>query len=231
MEKDNFIAFMKQADKPSGTINGYVNSVRTFEDFLQSRQKGAQLEEADPGDLRAFVAWATANSENAYRHLLGIRTYYECKRLRNMAKSSWELMEFVQNETRKLSEFPKVDQDSVKKLSAIGISTVNQLLRKGRTLEERQALAKSSGAPLDSISELFKLSQLSRLPGLKKVRGRLFYEAGLDSLDSIAALNAEEIRSQLQDYIDRAGFDGAAPTVGEAEVTITMAQFLPKDLT
>lgn len=27
--------------------------------------------------------------------------------------------------------------------------------------------------------ELFKLSNLSRLPGLKKTRGRLFYEAGL----------------------------------------------------
>jgi len=230
MEEDNFIAFMKQAKKPSGTINGYVKSVRIFEDFLQSHQKGIQLEETEPGNLRAFVDWAAANNENAYRHLWGIRTYYGYKRLTNMEKSSRELMAFVQNETRKLREFPKVDQDSVKKLSAIGISTVNQLLRKGSTLEKRQALAKSSGAPLDSISELFKLSQLSRLPGLKEVRGRLFYEAGLDSLASIAALNAEEIRSQLQDYIDRTGFDGSAPTVSEAEVAATMAQFLPKDL-
>jgi len=230
MQEDSFIAFMKQAKKPSGTINGYLNSVRMFEDFLQTHRKGVQLEETNPGDLRAFVDWAAANNENAYRHLWGIKTYYEYKRLTDMEKSSQELMEFIQNETRKLSEFPRVDQDSVKKLSAIGISTVNQLLRKGSTLEKRQGLAKSSGAPVDSISELFKLSQLSRLPGLKKVRGRLFYEAGLDSLDSIAALNAEEIHSQLQDYIDRTGFDGVAPTVGEAEVAVTMAQFLPKDL-
>jgi len=230
MEKDDFIAFMKQAKKPSGTTNSYVNSVRIFENFLQSHQNGVQLEEADPGDLRAFVDWAAASNEDAYRHLWGIRMYYEYKRLTNMEKSSRELMEFIQNETRKLSEFPKVDQDSVKKLSAMGISTVNQLLRKGSTLEKRQALAKSLGAPPDSISELFKLSQLSRLPGLKKVRGRLFYEAGLDSLDSIAALNAEEIRSRLQDYIDRTGFHGVGPTVNEAEVAVTMAQFLPKDL-
>ena len=230
MEEDSFIAFMKQAKKPSGTINGYVNSVRIFEDFLQSHQKGVQLEETGPGDLKAFVDWAEANNENTYRHLFAIRTYYEYKQLTEMKKSSWELMEFIQNETRKLGEFPKVDQDSVKKLSAIGISTVNQLLRKGNTLGKRQALAKSSGAPLDSISELFRLSQLSRLPGLKAVRGRLFYEAGLDSLDTIAALNAEEIHRQLQDYIDRTGFGGSAPTVSEAEAAVTMAQFLPKDL-
>jgi site-specific recombinase XerD len=230
MQEDSLIAFMKQANKPSGTINSYLNSVRMFENFLQTHRKGVQLEKTNPGDLRAFVDWAAANNENAYRHLWGIKTYYEYKRLTDMGKSSQELMEFIQNETRKLSEFLKVDKGSVKKLSAIGISTVNQLLRKGSTLEERQELAKSSGAPVDSISELFKLSQLSRLPGLKKVRGRLFYEAGLDSLDSIAALNAEEIHSQLQDYIDRTGFDGIAPTVGEAEVAVTMAQFLPKDL-
>ena len=231
MEKDAFIAFMKRAKKPSGTINDYVNSVRTFEEFLRSHRKGVQLEDTDPGDLKAFADWAVANNKNSYRYLWGIRTYYEHRRLTNMGKSSWELMELIQNETRKLSEFPNVDQDSVKKLAAIGISTVNQLLRKGSTPENRRALVRSSGAPLDSISELFKLSQLSRLPGLKKVRGRLFYEAGLDSLESIAALSAEQVHSRLQDYVDRTGFDGVAPTVNEAEVTVTMAQFLPKDLT
>ena len=231
MENDAFVAYMRQAKKPSGTINDYVNSVRIFEEFLRSHQRGGRLEDADPGDLKAFADWAVANNKNAYRYLWGIRTYYEYKRLTNMGRSCWELMELIQNETRKLSEFPKVSQDSVKKLSAIGVSTVNQLLRKGSTLEERQALARSSGAPLDSISELFKLSQLSRLPGLKKVRGRLFYEAGLDSLESIAALSAEEIRSRLQYYVERTGFDGVAPTVGEAEVAVAMAQFLPKDVT
>jgi hypothetical protein len=230
MEEENFIAFMKQAKKPSGTINGYAKSVRIFEDFLQSHRRGVGLHEANPEDLRAFVHWAAASNQNAYRHLFAVRTYYEYKRLTNMKNSSWELMEFIQNETRKLREFPKVNQSSVKKLSAIGISTVNQLLREGSTPEKRQALAKASGAPLDSVSELLKLSQLSRLPGLKAVRGRLFYEAGLDSLDAIAALNAEEIHRQLQDYVDRTGFAGSAPTVSEAEVTITMAQFLPRDL-
>ncbi len=230
MERDDFIAFMRQAKKPPGTINGYLHSVEMFEDFLRSHRRGVQLEETNPGDLRAFADWAAANNENTYRHLFGIRAYYEYKRLVDMEKSSWELMESIQNETRKLREFPKVDQDSVKKLSAIGISSVNQLLRKGSTPEKLHALAKSSGAPLDSISELFSLSQLSRLPGLKRVRGRLFYEAGLDSLDAIASLNAEELRSRLQDYIDRTGFDGNAPTVGEAEVAVAMARFLPKDL-
>jgi hypothetical protein len=156
--------------------------------------------------------------------------YYEFKQLESMEKTSREWMEYVQNETRKLREFPKVDLDSVKKLSAIGISTVNQLLRAGSTPEKQEGLSQESGAPRDAILEIFKLSQLSRLPGLKKVRGRLFFEAGLDTLTSIAALEAEDVQTLLQDYIDRTGFDGSAPTLSEAQVAVTMARFLPEEL-
>jgi len=154
--------------------------------------------------------------------------YYEFKQLTTMEKTAREWMEYVQNETRKLREFPEVDQASVKKLSAIGILTINQLLMAGCMQEKREALAKKSGASLDAIAELFKLSDLSRLPELKKVRGRLFYEAGLDTLDSIAALEPEEVQKILQAYIDETGFDGSAPTFSEAQVAVTMARFLPE---
>jgi hypothetical protein len=230
MDEEKFIAFMKQVKKSSGTITGYVNSVKVYEDFLHTHRKISRLEEAKPEDLKAFVGWGRANNENVYRHLWGIRMYYEYQQLKSMEKTSREWMEYVQNETRKLREFPKVDLDSVKKLSAIGISTVNQLLRAGSTPEKQEGLSQESGAPRDAILEIFKLSQLSRLPGLKKVRGRLFFEAGLDTLTSIAALEAEDVQTLLQDYIDRTGFDGSAPTLSEAQVAVTMARFLPEEL-
>jgi histidyl-tRNA synthetase len=81
------------------------------------------------------------------------------------------------------------------------------------------------------LLELFKLSHLSRLPGLKKVRCRLFYEAGLDTLASIAALEPAEVHEILQGFIERTGFEGVAPTLGEAEITVAMARFLPENLT
>ena len=147
-----------------------------------------------------------------------------------MEKKVREWMEYVQNETRKLGEFPKVDQDSVKKLSAIGIITVNQLLRAGNNQEKLTVLSEKSGASQAAILELFKLSNLSRLPGLKKIRGRLFYEAGLDTLASIAALDPEEVQKILLDYIEKTGFDGIAPTPSEAQVAVMMARFLPENL-
>ena len=55
--------------------------------------------------------------------------YYQFEQLVTMENTASELMEYIQNETRKLGEFPKVDQDTLLKLSKIGIRTVNQLLK------------------------------------------------------------------------------------------------------
>jgi hypothetical protein len=229
VDEDKFTTYMKQTKKPPPTIKGYINSVKLYEDFLQNHQRVNRLEDSQPEDLKAFVDWGTQKGENVYRHFWGIRMYYEFIQRPNMDKKVREWMEYLQNETRKLKEFPKVDPDSVKKLSASGISTVNQFLQAADTPEKREALAQDSGASPDAILELYKLSELSRLPGLKKVRGRLFYEGGFDSLAAIAAQEAEDVVTTLQAYIDRTGFDGIAPTVGEAELTIDMARFLLKE--
>jgi hypothetical protein len=113
----------------------------------------------------------------------------------------------------------------------MGFKTVNQFLRAANTPEKLAAIVEQSGASRVSVLELFKLSQLARLPGLKKVRGRLFYEAGLDTLEAIAALEPEEVRSILKEYVEKSGFEGSVPTMGEAEVAIRMARFMPEHLT
>lgn len=153
---------------------------------------------------------------------------YEFIQSEEMEKTAREWMEFVQNENRKLMEFPEVDRDSIKKLPAVGISTFDQLLEASSTKADREALAARSGASPDSILELVKLSNLSQLPGFKKVRGRLFYKAGLDSLSKIAALESEEIKQRLSEYVQETGFDGSASTVSEAQMAVTVARFLPK---
>ena len=226
MDTESFIAFMKKARKPAGTIRGYVNSVELYEKYLQTHKRGRNPDKATPNDLREFVVWGMEELDNVYRHLWGIRTYYEYLQNEEMEKTAWEWMEYVQNETRKLREFPKVDRDSVMKLSSIGISTVNQLLKVSGTKEDWQNLAEKSGASHEAILELVKLSNLSRLPGLKKVRGRLFYEAGLDDFSKIAALEPEEIHKVLKEYVEITGFEGSAPTFNEAQVTVAMARFL-----
>ena len=231
MDEVKFKAFMEKAKKPAATINSYIKSINFYAGFLQSRQPTTTPDEAKPIDLQEFVSWAAARGENAYRHLWGIRAYYQSTHFTMMENTASEWMEYLQNETRKLGEFPKVDRDTVTRLSKIGIKTVNQLLREANTGEKLTAVSKKAGVSQEALLELFKLSHLSRLPGLKKVRCRLFYEAGLDTLASIAALEPAEVHEILQGFIERTGFEGVAPTLGEAEITVAMARFLPENLT
>jgi hypothetical protein len=75
---------------------------------------------------------------------------------------------------------------------------------------------------VDSITELVKLSDLARIPGLKKVRARLYYNAGLDTVEKIAHWNPEEMRRMLCQFIKRTGFKGIAPLPKESASTVAM---------
>jgi hypothetical protein len=230
MNEAGFVGYMENGRKSPNTIKSYVNSVKIYEDYFKTRRGKIDADNASPVDLKDFVRWEMGEDVNVYRHLWGIRMYYEYLGLDEMEKTAREWMEYVQNETRKLGEFPKVDRDSVKALSGIGIRTVNQLLMACSTSEKREQLAIESGVLQEALLELVKLSNLSRLPGLKKVRGRLFYDAGLDTLPKIATLEPEEVQNTLSEFIWNTGFEGSAPTYSEANVAVTMARFLPETI-
>jgi hypothetical protein len=225
MNEGKFVAFMKANKKP---VEHYLGHVRAFEAYLASHKGGKDVDDATPEDLKGFATWGIEESIDVYRHMWGIRNYYESVSNENMICAAIEVMEMVKMDTRKLKEFLGVDRECVDKLASMGIKTAKQMLDAGRTKKDREELAKTSGVPSSCILDLVKLSDLARLPGLKKVRGRLFFDGGLDTLDKIADKEPEEIETTLQDFIDRTGFDGSAPTLSEAEITVTMARYLPR---
>ena len=50
----------------------------------------------------------------------------------------------------------------------------------------------------------------------------------LDTLEKMAAHDAEELRKITDEHIQKTGFKGMAPTKKEAEHTVTMAKYLKK---
>ena len=119
-----------------------------------------------------------------------------------------------------------INRNDIEKLNRNGIKTVRQILEIGYTKEGRDKLSKITNIPVASILELVKLSDLARIPGVKKVRARLYYEAGLDTLEKIAVCDTEELRKIPAEYIKKTSFKGIPPTTKEAEHTVTMAKYL-----
>jgi len=126
-----------------------------------------------------------------------------------------------------LKKFHGVEQDHAIKLAAIGIKNVNQMLEAGRKPADRKSLAAKTGIPLESILELVKLSDLSRIGAVKTIRARVYQDGGIDTVEKMVELEPEELRNLMIDFVQRTGFDGIAPLPKEAEYTIESARKLP----
>jgi hypothetical protein len=128
----------------------------------------------------------------------------------------------------KLKEFRGVDAGQIKNLIALGIKNADQMLNAGRTKKQRATLAKETGIPEKNILELVKLSDLARLPGVKGIRARLYYDAGVDSVEKMASQEPEALRIMVTRYVEQTGFDGIPPLPKEVSSTIANAGKLPK---
>ena len=113
-------------------------------------------------------------------------------------------------------------------LSENGIRNVDQLLAAGATNIDRVVLADHTGIPLPSIIEFVKLSDLARIPGVKGIRARLYYEAGIDTIEKMADLEPEELHAQVTAYVNSSNFNGIATLPAEAIYTVEKVRELPK---
>jgi len=128
----------------------------------------------------------------------------------------------------KLRDFRGITPEAIVKLEARHIKNAEQLLIVGRTKKQRSVLAKEADISEDVLLELVKLSDLARLPGVKGIRARLYYDAGIDSIEKMANWEPEALRVIVTKYVEQTGFDGKPPLPKEVSSTIANAQKLPK---
>jgi hypothetical protein len=128
----------------------------------------------------------------------------------------------------KLKDFRGVNSAHIAKLEQMGIRNTNQMLAAGQTRESRANLARQSGIPEQAVLELVKLSDLARLPGVKGIRARLYYAAGVDCVEKLAAWEPEALLNMTSDFVQRTRFEGIAPLPKEVSSTIVTARKLPK---
>lgn len=86
----------------------------------------------------------------------------------------------------------------------------------------------ASGVPLKTILELVKLLDLSRLPCVKGVRARLYYDAGADTVENMADQEPDTYLTLTREFVIRTGLEGITPSPKEVSSTIRSARALPK---
>ncbi len=128
----------------------------------------------------------------------------------------------------KLRAFRGLNPAHVDALERLGIKTAEKMLAAGAAPEQRAALAQQTGVPVEAILEMVQLSDLARLPGVKGIRARLYYDAGIDSVAKMAAAEPEAVLRLTADFVARTGFDGIPPLPREVSSTIANARKLPE---
>jgi hypothetical protein len=227
----NFRRYLKKTGHTDKRCESEVRNVKRFEEYLSSR-KNKRLGEETPADLAGFVDWekgkrAQGSAQgNVLLFILG--RYYNCVSNDLMFCAVNELLGLDYMRKSNLQDFLGVSRQHMQALRKEGVFTSEHMLKVGRTEEGRRRLAEKTGVPLRAVLELVKLADLSRIVGLKRKRARLYYDAGLDTLDKIAQWDSEKMQQMFVEFVDRTGFDGSPPTPGEAAFTVKLARYLPR---
>lgn len=156
-----------------------------------------------------------------------LRAYYKATENEKMEKAVKE-GEYNYTPPYKLSEFYDIDEEYIEKLEKEGIKTNNQLLKEAETPKERKGLSKRTSVPLNVIEKLTKLSDLSRIFAVKAIRAKLYYDAGVDTVENIAGWDPTEFREMMEEYVENSDFPGEPTLQKEADFTVDFAKKLPK---
>ena len=230
MDEDAFRSFLKDQRKPANTIAQFIRLINEFDDYLNNIKR-INLNMAKSEDLHNFFNWLDQKFRHPVinRYFFALKAYYEFKSNNDLFCAANEILGITSLEILKLKDFLGVNPEYSKILASHKIRTAQQLLSFASTKADREKLSNDFQIPEESILELVKLSNLARIPGLKQKRARLFYNAGLDTLDKIAAFDdVEDLVKFFAEFVERSGFDGRAVTSSEAALTHAMAKYLKR---
>jgi Domain of unknown function (DUF4332) len=229
IDEEGFLRFLKKGGRTPSVARQTITIVTAFERYLVE-QRDTGLDQAGAQDLEAYIAWLEREpKKSAKGHLHALHYYYEYTANEDLARLAGLLrQERIERAPFPLREFRGVQPEHIEKLEAIGVRNVAQMLAAGRTQAEREALARRAEIPETAVLELVKLSDLARIPGVKGIRARLYYDAGVDSVEQMARWEPEALRLMAADFVQRTGFEGIAPLPAEAKFTVAYAKKLPK---
>jgi site-specific recombinase XerD len=225
-----FEKFLKKGGRSPNVVKKVIAQVDAFRRYLLEERGCKNIEEAGAEDLEAFVSFVEEKKKgSAKKYLHSIHYYYDYTSNEEMRDLAGKLRrQRIMEAPFPLEDFRGINQAHVEKLAGIGVRNVKDMLVAGRTRKARLELAAKTGVPEEAILELVKLSDLARLSGVKSIRARLYYDAGVDTAEKMAKWEPEKLRAMLIDFVEKTRFQGIPPLPKEAESTVAAAKKLPK---
>jgi hypothetical protein len=121
-----------------------------------------------------------------------------------------------------------VDPEHIRKLAAVGIKHSKHLFERARSMSDRAALCELVDVPAAALLELVKLSDLVRVSGVGPVFARIMLDAGVDTLEKLAASAAQASFEAFLAVLEEKHYTSAGFTVKDVQYCIDFANQLSK---
>lgn len=234
MDEKGFREFSRKRGRSKSAIESCIGFVKKFEDYLREHKGIKGIDEATPGDIKDFVSWGKKELKSVNSYLWGIHRYYEFTSDKKMYKSTLDLRRQEIEERRgkrkpmNLLKIQGVAFEHVARLESLGIINVKQMIEAGKTKTRRQELSKKTGIPLEYIFDLVKFADMTRISDIKGVKGRLLFEARVDTIKKLSKFSAEELRKKLIRVNEKKRILKRPPTLVETTYWVEQANKLPE---
>ncbi|MHA1912647.1 MAG: DUF4332 domain-containing protein [Candidatus Kariarchaeaceae archaeon] len=225
MDEEDFIEFLHSEKKSERSINRYLRGLKFFSNHLVER--GLTLDTFSKSDLHSFKE-ANLSYKTLPQVFWAIRSYLKYVSNQDLFNATREIIGQLYLKDYRIAELAE-NKELARSFQRINIRTAEQLLYSGLSVVDREELADLTDLSYEEVTKLVKLANLARIPGIKRIRGKLFYEAGLDTLTKIASFDsAESLQSFLITFIEQSNFEASPPLSSEAFLSYTLAKYLPK---
>ena len=225
---EDYLHFLKYKKKPSPkTLDRYLKDLKLLEKYLHGFKEKKEINDIQPEDIEEFCDWLRENEPQSVASCCkSIGIYFEFLNRYDLKAKAVDIMWENNEKPLELWRILGCHGWTAWFLKQKGIDNVQRMLEYGDTKEKRESLADVLDCPIEEITEIAKLAELTRIPGLKRKRARLFYDAGFDTLKKISSSTIEEIIQKTTEYIEKNDYEGWAPERKEAEEAINIAKHL-----
>ena len=230
MDEKAFAAFLKKKGKKTNVIERNIRLVNTFSGYLK-KKFNKSLVDCSPDDIKQYIAALEAQKKSPKGPLYVLMNYFKFTGNKELLKCAATLRQTRTEKSRSvflLKNFMDVDQEYVNVLANAGIKNVDDMLKAGNTKAKRKKLSRELNIPENAILELVKLSDITRLGYVKTKLTRLFYNAGLDSPQKIAAFESDELYAFFVKFVKESGWDGMVPNPKDLVGNVASARKLDK---
>ena len=234
LDEKGFRGFLRKRGRSGSAIESCIGFVKKFEGYLQEYKGIKGIDEATPGDIRDFVSWGRKELKSMNSCLWGIHRYYEFTSDKKMYRVALDLRrQEIENRRGKrkplhLKKIQGAASKHIAGLESLGIINVKQMVEAGRTKTQREELSKKAGIPLECILDLVKFADLTRISDIKGVKGRLLFEARVDTIRKLSKFSAEELREKLIEVNEKKRILKRPPTLVETTYWVEQASKLPQ---